>query len=246
MTVIRDYSDELITKNKRRRLKFYLTLFLLGVFLLAGGAAYAFFYTDYLMFKTVKITGLVNVKEDEVLPQGKNIYFFQDVKVGHPLLASVEVEKDFFSRAVNIKVEERTPFAIWCWVSGGGDDCFWFDKEGIIFAPAPAGEGVLWKSVYDSAPRQGKIGDNVLDDDLRENLFKIFSVIDSAGIPVLKFEVDSSFKQEIGALSLAGPKLLFSLRLDPGFTAEPLESLKDKFLSLEYVDFRSENKVFYK
>lgn len=125
-------------------------------------------------------------------------------------------------------------------------DCYWFDRDGFIFAGAPETEGMLLLEVEDISLREIKIGEYVLPDDERVTLFKIFNFIDVLNIKIRQFRLESLDKQEVTAFTEAGPMIYFSLRLDPSFAIEPVRSLTATLPTLKYIDLRSENKIFYK
>lgn len=243
---MKDYGEQIVFEKKRGRVKKLFFAAVLLVLLLGGAAVYVRFFTGLLFFKEIRVSGLSNVKKEDLFPAGKPVYLFGDVHISNPLVASFSAEKDYISRILSVKVEERTLYAIWCVKPGENQECFWFDKTGMLIASAPATEGVLIKGVYDLSGRKLAEGDYVLDEAFRANLFKIFSVIDAAGVAVIGFQLESPQKQELAAFAESGAKIFFSLRLDPRFALEPLKSLKEKLSTLEYIDFRSENRVFYK
>lgn len=125
-------------------------------------------------------------------------------------------------------------------------DCYWFDRDGFIMADAPATEGVLIKDVSDVSGREVNIGDYVLPDEELAAMFRIFSFIDKSGLEIKSYRLEPLNKQELLAFIKAGPVIYFSLRLDPSFALEPIKSLASTLPSLQYVDLRSENKIFYK
>ena len=90
------------------------------------------------------------------------------------------------------------------------------------------------------------MGDYILPDGTKEIVLKILQVFEITDIPVLRFQLESMENQELTAMTEGGVKIYFSLRFDPAFTVESLQSLKDQLPILEHIDFRSENKVFYK
>lgn len=125
-------------------------------------------------------------------------------------------------------------------------DCLWFDHDGLLFARSPATAGVLVKSIYESEGRNLTVGNKVLPEGELKTMFSIFEVLDAEGVGVVKYILPDLKFQEIHALITGGTTLYFSLRIDPSFVPEALQSLKPKLSGLKYADFRSENKVFYK
>ncbi|MDP3956535.1 MAG: hypothetical protein Q8P97_00890 [bacterium] len=271
-----DYSEELQYRKKRRRFRVVASVFLFLFVVLMSGGAYLFFYTDTFYFTHIEIMGLKNLKKEDVLAKNK-ISFFEGINLKNPLIKTSVINRDYIYKKLDIALEEREPYAIWCrsvpqistvptapnaevatstassTVSSTvinspemPSDCYWFDKDGFIFAGAPETEGVLLLEVEDISLREIKIGEYVLPDDERTTLFKIFNFIDVLNIKVRQFRLEPLDKQEVTAFTEAGPMIYFSLRLDPSFAIEPVRSLKATLPTLKYVDLRSENKVFYR
>ncbi len=209
------------------------------------------------------------------MPKDK-LSFFENIDLTNTLIRTSRVNKNYISKKLNINIEEREPYAIWCQSSplvlqavnievatstevatssvgnisdshvGVPDVCYWFDKDGFMFAEAPETEGVLIRSVHDVSGREIQTGNYILPNEQKNMLFKILEFVDAAGIKVKYFQLEPIEKQEVTAVSAAGPAIYFSLRLDPAFALEPVRTLVPTLPGLKYVDLRSENKVFYK
>jgi hypothetical protein len=128
------------------------------------------------------------------------------------------------------------------------DSCWWFDDEGFIFKRAPAAEGSLLVVVDDYS--QDKLGLNfkVLPPEFIPNLFSIFRVLGAGDLNVKGVELNNLALQELEASTYDGPKLYFSLRFPADYTLQVIESFYSKpgFGKLQYLDFRVENRVYYK
>ena len=261
-----DYSEELIYKKKKRRAKFILGSVVFLAIVFWSGATYLYFFTDAFYFSNLEITGLKSLKQDEVLAKNK-ISFFENLSFSNPLIKTSEVYRNYISKSLLIAIHEREPYAIWCRstelvqeenststlgtvrgnIAVALSGCYWFDKDGFVFAKAPETEGVLLREVEDVSLREVKIGEYVLPDVDRAGLFKIFGFVDALGIEVRQFRLESLDKQEVTAFTKAGPKIYLSLRLDPSFAMEPFRATLTSILpTLQYIDLRSENKIFYR
>lgn len=136
------------------------------------------------------------------------------------------------------------------------DSCWWFDDEGFIFKRAPAAEGSSLVVVDDYS--QDKLGLNfkVLPPEFIPNLFSIFRVLGASNLNVKGVELNNLALQELEVLTYPstplgasdGPKLYFSLRFPADYTLQVIESFyaKPGFGKLQYLDFRVENRVYYK
>jgi len=127
--------------------------------------------------------------------------------------------------------------------------CYWFDKNGVLFAVAPSLEGNAINKVDDFSGRDLKLGDSILGENLTPNLIKIFNVLENSGLGIRALKLENLDLQEIvfeqSQTSL--PKIYFSLRGNPVFISPAIEDLKKTGLEkIEYVDFRVENRVYYK
>jgi len=189
----------------------------------------------------------------------------------HPQIVELTIKKDYLNRQIEISVKERDRFGIWCLQAQTNADhtqinaeneispresalspresafCGWFDKSGVIFTEAPAMEGELIRKVSDSSNRSLKPGDKILEEDMLKNLIKIFEVLQKSGLRVKNLVLEDLSLQEITTESPSIPKIYFSLRFDPGFALPAIQSLKESGLGkLEYIDFRVENRAYYK
>ena len=253
----KDYGEELTEKRRGRRLKLLLIGLAVVFATAAAGASYLFFYTDLLFFREVKIEGAVSVSRDELISGGP-LRLYSLISVNDPRVATFEVHRDYLARTLTLRVTERKPYAVWC-VRGAGEDvvtasgtqdvmsdCYWFDNEGFIFIKAPNTEGALLRSVLDASGRSIGVGDYVLPEGMRRVLLRIFDMLTNSGVNVLRYRLEFFEKEELTAFTSLGTELYFSLRVSPEFAAEPLKVLLTATSSLKYVDFRSENKVFYR
>ncbi len=188
----------------------------------------------------------------------------------HPEIAELTIKKDYLNRQIEISVKEREKFGLWCQKEqltinnqqlttddkqqsnvnsqlSMVNNCWWFDKSGAIFSEAPIMEGELVRKVSDSSNRSLKLGDKILEEDMLKNLIKIFEVLEKSDLRVKNLVLGDLSLQEITAESPSIPKIYFSLRFDPAFALPAIQSLKESDLGkLEYIDFRVENRAYYK
>lgn len=178
-----------------------------------------------------------------------------------PQLAYLDVKKDFLKREINIEAAEREKFGLWCQLKEPTINdqqptterikiCFWFDKDGTVFLEAPMVETELLRRVEDFSGRDLKIGDAVLDKKFIVNLESIFSVLEQSGLKTKTISLTDIGLEEVIVDASVGrsPKIYFSLKFSPEFALAAISELKKsgKWAGLQYIDFRSENRAYYK
>jgi hypothetical protein len=185
-----------------------------------------------------------------------------------PQLASANISKDFFSHTVTITVTERTPFGIWCFsapppiaappagastatstaVTGVSAPCYWFDNTGTIFEKAGETQGDLVFTVYDRAQSPRGLDQKVLSDEFLPNFISVINVLRGSGLAVQAIGLNDLSLEEVDVLTANGPELYFSLQFPADEYLPVIQKLmaQSNFGSLQYVDCRTENRVFYK
>jgi hypothetical protein len=249
---------------------FYLTL----LAVIAGGIFYFLFISDKFEIKEVNITGLRAVNEEEVLNAANNIldekklvfakarnhFLFSGESLGASLLrsfpkvASVGIEKT--TDTLNISLEERDVLGVWCLASrdlASPDriqDCFYFDKTGVVFEEAPKSVGSLIIVIDDERDVEKNLGNSVLS---RE---QVVFVQDAQGLvsrnfpfSVRTFVITKYGEYEI--LTSEGWRVLLDKSAGADYQLSNLkyvldEEVKTRRGELEYVDLRLGNKVYYK
>ncbi len=181
----------------------------------------------------------------------------------YPQLENLDIEKDYFSREVSINATEREKFGIWCAqtpnnaeqaqpqnnAENSASQCGWFDKSGVLFAEAPIIETEILNRVNDSSGRNINIGDTVLPSEFMPNLAAIFDILDKENLNTKTVYLDDLALQEVYTKAASGdPKIYFSLNFNPEFSLAAINSLKDsgQWSKIGYVDFRVENRAYYK
>lgn len=166
-----------------------------------------------------------------------------------PILKSAEVSKDWRGRKLEIKVVEREPAGVWCLSQSGTATCYWFDADGLALYRAPFVEGNLIPVVLDSARSELKTGDKILPDDQIGNFFSILQVLAAAQVSAKEIRYESQNSAEIKVLTYAGPQIYFSLRFSASGAYSVLSELQKQLSAydkLQYIDFRTENRAYYK
>jgi len=212
-----------------------------------------------------KIAGFLG--DDNILAWGGGE---DDFLTKHPQFESLNIKKHYFGKEINIDVKEREKFGIWCFKArktradgGAGAEneqlqndterinewCGWFDKNGIIFSDAPVIETEILNKVNDLSDRSINMGDKALSDGFMGNLLAIFSVLERANINTKTLYLKDFALAEVETAPVdASPKIYFSLKFDPEFSLAAINALKKsgEWKKINYVDFRVENRVYYK
>ena len=237
------------------RLKVYIFFGSLG--LLVIGGLYALIFSQIFQVK-VQISGLKRLTEDRFFHDfatavfqnrfkgflGLNNYFTwpSRVKLKDPLVASVDIDKRLLEKKILVKVEERQSYGIWC-VSLS--ECYWFDKEGVLFEEAPVSEGHLILRIDSDVKKMPILGEPAVSAAFYANMDKIFKFFSKAGLPIDSYVLKNDL-QEFRAQVKDSPEIRFSLRFDVQNSLDALGLLiqKGDWKKAHYIDLTVENRVY--
>ena len=289
-------SDVYKKENRRRRRVILGLIFLIvyGVFL---GGAWLVIRSPLFQIQKIEISGNKTISNDDILAfvsrrmshgsfwkqllGAENILVWpenfssDDLRI-IPELKSLSVKKDYGKRSIGISVEERQPFAVWCFMkpqmnadetlinadtSNGNisenprgnlresaSDCWWLDDNGVLFARALQVEGNLITVVNDYSQKNLGLGSDILPSEFISNIFSVFKVISGGDFSVKEIRLNNINLQEVEVDTYSGPKLYFSLRFPADNALAVIQSLKNQpgLDKLQYIDFRLENRAYYK
>ena len=173
-----------------------------------------------------------------------------------PQLAGVSIQKNYGNHTLMATVTERAPLAIWCLMPGtnaagdplGDESCFWFDDTGTLFQKAFDTEGSELSAVHDYSQSGLGIGGKILPDLFVNNMLSILTAVRASGLTVNEIALKDIGLEEVDVSTYNGPALYFSLRFSAAEDLPVLQKLmqQSNFNSLQYVDFRTENRAYYK
>lgn len=175
-----------------------------------------------------------------------------------PTIESLKIEKQYQNRKIIVHIKERIREGVWCRVEAPNlsanvreekiTGCWWFDRSGTLFKRGIATEGKFINMVKDFSGRPLGIGSIVLSDRLLKNMFSILGTLKNAKVNVREIELEDLSLEEITVRLRNGPRIHYSLRFGAENTETVLRdlALKRDFSTLEYVDFRVENRAYYR
>ncbi len=270
-----DVYTEAKEKRKRRRIYFWsFSIFLLAYLMFLGGS-WIVFRSPLFRLKQFIVTGNSQVSTEDItgLLEGRALQgqwrplkallglhsmliwpdaFSQDDLAFLPSVKSITLTKNYADRTITVKVVERKPFGIWCAAENTSDTgflrCLWFDDEGVLFERAVAAEGGLIMTVHDSSQKGLGLRSNILPAEFIPTMFSIFKVLGESGLNMKEIQLKDLALEEIEVTTFDGPTLYFSLRFPAVNDLVAIQNLSAKpgFGKLQYLDFRVENRVYYK
>lgn len=183
---------------------------------------------------------------------GKNLFILSKNNVkaaltaAFPAITGINVGKELFN-GLTVKFEKRIPIGIWC-----HSDCYYFDKEGIIFKEAPLTEGGLILKIEDSGNKEISLGEKAISADLLKFMMDFSNeLINNSQIKITEFKIGSSADFDLKAVTADGWLIYLDQNQTPASAASNLftilnEVIKNKISNLEYIDLRIPTRIFYK
>lgn len=280
------YSDQKSILKRRRtlRIKLYFLLFFLAVLFLE--IFYLAVYSNIFKMRSVSVENNKFLQEGDVMriikpvilsgkfgglaglenmlswPSGK-------VSVSDPDVSYINIKKNWFQRTIDVEVNERQRFAIWCLASSSdpeknssgasiqtdlsqtdslagqagrdGQSCYWIDKEGTVFSEAPSTEGSMVSVIFDSRLGVLALGSRVEEDRFVGNLISILENLNMLDLEINRIDFNDEL-QELTVSTTDGPTIMFGLRYDSAKNIPLIKNLDYK--NLKYIDLRVENRIF--
>ena len=139
---------------------------------------------------------------------------------------------------------------LWCLAMP--DVCYYFDKNGVAYAETGSSEGFILISVKDNRERQIRLGESVAPLDWISNIDTARELLKEGGLDISGFVIPADGFDEFDAKTSFGWPILFSHSTDVGKQISVLFNvLKNKItssqrVSLEYIDLRIQDRIYYK
>jgi hypothetical protein len=124
----------------------------------------------------------------------------------------------------------------------------WFDNTGTIFARAGDTQGNLIFVTYDRSQSSRGLNQTVLPSQFLPNFISAIDVLRGTGLGVRAIELNDLSLQEVEVLTTNGPTIYFSLQFPADEYSPVIQKLmlQSNFDKLQYVDCRTEHRLFYK
>lgn len=241
----------------------------IGIFLILFGGLLVFvFFSNYCKVADVVVAGnrlvdsetAIRFTEDSVKNKNSFLSFFgqqnilfwlfapreQDF-IGISEIARITIDTDFSKRVIFLHITERDISYIMC--RPLETMCYGITKDGIIFSQIPRVEGGLMFKIDDEANVPVVIGERYFADPaFLDMVYKTTQILIGLDMRPMRVVVRDHALYDWDALFPHGPIFRFSGQFVPGELPVVIRDIKKQanLNSLEYVDFRAENKVYYK
>jgi len=248
-----------------------LFLWLILVLAIVAGFVYFLFFSKIFYVKEVSIANQSFIPNQEIrqaiddfLAQKKffvsgfsNLIFVESDMIqslivnNFPQAENVVVEKKY-PHTVSVSLSGKIALGVWCFMTGVPDKCFYFDKNGMAFETSADSDGPLLLRIEDEKGQFEKLGQAVADKELLAFVLSIRPELEKAKIDIKKITIPVVEDFRADAETSEGWKIYFSIRDDLKSQVNSLNVFlsqkisPEKRNSLQYVDVRIPNRVYYK
>jgi len=261
-----------IHEKKKRRLTWSRFFYWIALLSFLGAIFYSLFFSGFLAVNQININGLSELDQKNISNvvnskiEGKFLHFLdknnlllvwnksieKDLYDGFVKIESVNVKKKF-PNSLNIEIRERKSAMILCISS----ECFIIDRNGTAYSRLDYSLPEIKENqlvvLRDLSDKTVKTGDKIFDIDYLDYMQKIEEKMFSGADVYMEknYETPNLVSSDIRGTTKEGWKIFFSENINLQKEADMLrivlgEKIGDKRKDLEYVDLRSENKVYYK
>jgi cell division septal protein FtsQ len=263
------YGSERSKKRRRERRNFFVAIAAILAIGVLSGIGWIIFRSPLLRVNHIVVQGNLTVSSDSVIALFQSAatrdhgFWGSHLDLGNmfawpaglspsdltalPSVKSAVIEKNYFNNTVTIDVTERQPLSIWCAMKEDGK-CYWFDDEGVAFKDAFDTEGGRLFAIHDYSDDEVGLGEKILPDRFIPGLVSVINVMQKSGLGVREAALTDLSLEEIDISTYNGPALYFSLRFSATSTLDVIKNLmgQSSFSKLQYIDCRTENRVYYK
>lgn len=252
-------------KQKRRRLRFILAS--IGLVLLLSSLIYLS-RQEWFLINEVAVLGEDVIDKAEIEKTTKDLlsgyYLWIFPRANSLIYPKQDIESTIlekFSRfqsvdldleglkTLNITVEERVPSALYC---PRVSECYFLDKEGLIFAPAPSFTGVVYFIYTTREKIESPVGGRFIPAEEFVLLPKFIETLTTLGIHSRALEVGmSEYRLSLQTSGeIIWPRnrdlaVIYS-NLEAFLSSNTIKSQSNFLDKILYLDLRTDNKIFYK
>lgn len=265
------YIDELRVKRKRRKVRVaFLVIYSSIAFVVF--MTYALFFSGWFSIKEIQVSGYNEISEPEIrnligdylskkylfgyIKPFSNILFASSetikdsLRENFPIIKSVDIDKGLFNKNLTVEINEKEAVGIWC--KNESDKCFYFDREGVMFKPALRFSGEIFLTIEDGRGRGFNLADSFDDRELFEKIGLTRGILDE-----LKFIGYSNFFLPQGSFEFwiktkEGWYVYLDKENDVPIQLVALKKFLEEKIpvsrrqSLQYIDLRVNNRIYYK
>ncbi len=239
---------------------FWIAILVLIIF---GGIFYLVCFSSVFQIKDTEISGNQKIQTQDIenlikekinkkllfFPQ-KSIFLIDSNEIVRSLSEKfLQVDSVILKRKLPttliVEIQERLPFGVWC----EGENCFYVDREGIIFEENPQKTGFVIK--FQEQRTEIFLGEKVIEKVLLESILEIQRKLkENLKIDIEEFIV--STEEIINAQTSEGWEIYFDPTGDINWQLTKLSLVLEKEIplerrkDLEYVDLRFGNFAPYK
>ena len=232
-------------RKKRSILKNRFFWIVLSVVILIILFVYFLFFHSFFQIENIEVSGNDKVKTEQInnLIEKKNIFLFNKEEAGEkilknfPEIAEAIIKKDL-PASLRIEIEERKPLALFC-----QNNCFFIDKEGIIFEKTADNNLLEIKSLLPN--QEIKLGNRVLEKEQLDKILKIESNL-KENLAIFTDLIELASDRRLNIYNSEGWQIYFNLQEDIDWQFLELKTILEKEISLEerekleYIDLRFE------
>jgi cell division septal protein FtsQ len=175
-----------------------------------------------------------------------------------PSVLEATLDLDRKTQTLAIEIVERKQEYVWCapWIEGEGSatrQCFYMDKDGLIFTKAPLFEGQVFLTFSGLIDPESPVGENFLPSKHMADLLEFIGNLRSQGLSVASVNAIST--REVHIRLASGTDIIITLEESLETVTKSIKTLlqSDDFKNasgginaLSYIDLRYGSKAFWK
>lgn len=258
---------------KKRKSIWENRFFWLGILILIifGGIFYLICFHSFFQLKVIQISGnqkvatenLENLIREKISQRvlffpTKSIFFTnlneinKDILEKFPQIAQVNLDREF-PNTILAQIEERKPVAIFCYTQPEGDypNCFFIDKEGIIFEKILEIDPQFLKIKNLALTTELQLGEKIIEKKLLSQILEVEGKLKNE-LKIFSEEILVVSEERFNVKTSEGWQIYFNFREDLGWQLTKLKAVLEKEIplerrkDLEYIDLRFGNFAPYK